>query len=151
MSWNYILESKHIKPLQDITKSLEHVEYKYGAKAPSLDVVFSSLKAIDCSGFVRLVIYRLIGLIIPDGSWAQEQWCIDQGFKKSTPSDAQLHDNRIRIAFKPGQVRHVVLIANGMTYESCSGPGPSSRPWNPDKYHWQRISTVYVLTDPLKP
>jgi hypothetical protein len=96
---------------------------------------------------------------MPLGSWNQEEWCEDQGFKQTDYlQHAKLHDNRLRIAFAHATdkmpTRHVWLIYNGKTYESYGGHGVDSRAWNAkiDKGRSsldQIVSTCFVLTDPL--
>ena len=101
------------------------VVYGYGAKAPSLACDLSRIKAIDCSGYVRLALYRASGgaLTIPDGSQMQRAFFEDaarEGLVREVKyADAAKHmtDSRLFIAFiKPftkgcGSVGHVWLLS----------------------------------------
>lgn len=120
------------------TKMYKRVRYKLGAKAPRIDCDPSEIKRIDCSGFVRYLIYNATGgkLVLPDGSWKQREWCrenklhellyyADVSYAKS--------DNRLFICFiRPRFLRtgHVWLVIRGVTLESHSRAGVNSRPWN---------------------
>src|SRR5205085_264760 len=92
-------------------------------------------KAIDCSGFVRYLMYRATHgeVIMPDGSWIQNDWCRHNHFAKVKYATAADADGWLRIAFLPpkkGHAGHVWLILNGMTLESHGHKGPHSRPWD---------------------
>jgi hypothetical protein len=129
------------------------VVYGYGSKAPSLACDLSRIKAIDCSGYARLALYRASGgaLVIPDGSQMQRAFFEDaarEGLVRGVGySDAAryMNDSRLFIAFiKPftngcGSVGHVWLLSkyddgnNGTaagTLESHGGGGINSRAWN---------------------
>jgi len=103
---------------------------------------------VDCSGEVRWLMYQCAGIKIPDGSVNQHDWVKSRGFKKSDVKSGKLKDGRVRIAFlepamTTSHIGHVVLIWNGMTYESHGGKGPDSRPWT--GLGWQAKCKVYVL------
>jgi len=126
------------------------VKYVFGVK-PALG---ASFKESDCSGFVRWILHKATsGVVkIPQGSWYQNGWCEDLGFKHNVYREgARLRDNRLRIAFirpqrdKPG---HVWLILNGQTMECCSGRGVCRRPWNNGSL-LSGVTSCYVLTDVL--
>jgi cell wall-associated NlpC family hydrolase len=141
------------KLLLDIAKNMEanHCGYKLGAKAPTLGCDSHDIKRIDCSGFVRYIIYRITsGMVkLPDGSWRQHEWCSDQGFKLVRYNEvAFLHDGRLRIAFKnaDGGVGHTWLILNGETIEAYGGQGVGRRPWDTLKLK-KLVDACYVLTD----
>jgi hypothetical protein len=129
------------------------VVYGYGAKAPGLDCDLARIKAIDCSGYARLALYRATAgeLIIPDGSQMQRSFfeVASRGgaVRQVNYADAARHitDSRLFIAFiKPfthgcGPVGHVWLLSkyddgnNGTlagTLESHGGGGINSRAWN---------------------
>lgn len=132
-----------------LTKSLQDagVSYQLGAKANPLSAQAGEFDAIDCSGFVRWLIFHATGQEIPDGSVHQHDWAIQHGCKQSTFADAHSDDDLIRIAFlvpaggKPG---HVVLILNGYTMESHGGAGPDRRAWG--SCSWMSRMAVYVLS-----
>lgn len=120
------------------------VTYLLGAKAPALDCDSALIHQIDCSGFVRWFLARasLGTVILPDGSFAQLQWCLDNKLQRQNyEQDAGRVDNVLRIHFltearaaavgRPGD-RHVWLTLNGVTYESHGGnPGGCiSRSWS---------------------
>ena len=115
-----------------------HISYGFGSKA-ALTATPQSIHEIDCSGFVRYLMYQATSgrLTMPDGSWIQNDWCRHQALKLVPYQDASLHDSIIRIAFLPPTTHHhhhhaghVWLIQNGLTMESHGGVGPSRRAWN---------------------
>ncbi len=130
------------------------VRYGLGAKPPFQKAVPGrDYTKIDCSGFVREALRRasVTPLGFPDGSVRQREWIVSKGFKRSSVEAARLHDDAIRIAFlrpqdSASKVGHVVLVRNGLTYESHGGVGPNSRGWFGTG--WQAHALVYVLTAP---
>lgn len=130
--------------------------YGLGAKAPEHPyfhnpyVSLSPIREIDCSGFVRLAIFRATGgkLLLPDGSQNMRAWCEEQarnlqsGVRSVRYSEAARYvtPKRLFICFiKPnargcGNVGHVWLLVQrkgkAMTLESHGGRGVDSRPWN---------------------
>lgn len=111
-----------------------HIKYGFGSKA-ALTVAPESIKAIDCSGFVRYLLFHASSerIKMPDGSWIQNDWCKKQKFAEVDYEDASCQDNLLRIAFLPpakGHAGHVWLIHGGKTMESHGGVGPSRRSWN---------------------
>jgi len=134
-----------------------HISYGLGSKAPSLSCDPSAIKAIDCSGFVRYIIYKATGgaVHMPDGSWVQHDWCKHQQFMTADyKTEAQQQDNWLRIAFLPKHEKHpghVWLVLNGKTLESHGHKGPDRRPW--DTSALKKVNACYVLatsTPPLK-
>lgn len=127
------------------------VSYGLGSKAPSLDSEpGTGFKRIDCSGFVRWLIWKASGRTVrmPDGSWIQHEWIREHGFKQSTVEAGKLLDGRVRVAIMTphgGGVGHIALIHNGRTMESHGGKGPDRRPWTGNG--WQAKCSVYVLAD----
>ena len=125
--------------------TIHGVKYGLGDKAPRLDCDTSEVKRIDCSGFVRYAIAKATNqkLIIPDGSWIQNDWCRSQGFPKKNYADLHYADHsRLFIAFiragrnGAGRIGHVWFI-NQMdkdwpveTMESYGGHGVGSRRWD---------------------
>jgi hypothetical protein len=128
------------------------VSYGLGAKAPAgffhaaPDVSLANLKHIDCSGYVRLAIYRATGgkLTLPDGSQNQRAWA-EKNLREVPYQDAARYmtGKRLFICFiKPhangcGDVGHVWLLLDGSdndgraeTFESHGGAGIDSRAWN---------------------
>jgi hypothetical protein len=130
-------------------------QYGLGAKVP-LDTDSTDMPglAVDCSGYVRWLIYKATKgtVVMPDGSWIQHEWIRDRGFKKSSVDAANLRDGAVRIAFLSpqdgGGIGHVALILNDSTLESHGGTGPDSRPWTGER--WQARCSVYVLTRPTR-
>lgn len=135
-----------------VGKVQRRVKYRLGAKAPSLDCDSTEINSIDCSGWVRYLIYRATHgkVTMPDGSWTQHEWCKRQGFKKCAYANAGLLDGRLRLAFiNPTNVPgHVWIIHNGQTIESYGGRGPSRRCWNV-RVLTRDVSDCYVLTSKL--
>lgn len=144
------------------------IPYGYGAKAEGsknpntgekynsrsnghLSTDPSTLDHLDCSGFIRYILYRASGgaLVLPDGSQNQRGWCEGQANGGEMHSVARYQDantymtpNRLFIAFiKPhtngcGPIGHVWLLsqlddqAPADTLESYGSHGVGSRPWN---------------------
>ena len=111
-----------------------HVAYGFGAKASSLDADPSKITKIDCSGYVRYLIYQATDKQISmlDGSVRQHEWCRDQKLAKVAYSTCGENDGWLRIAFyqkTKNHVGHVWLILNGQTLESYGHHGPGSKPW----------------------
>jgi hypothetical protein len=137
--------------LQACMHSTPRVTYGLGAKVPFHGAVPGrDFKAVDCSGFVRELIWRATTphKSFPDGSVVQHDWIRDHGFERSTPQAALNQDGVIRIAFlrpqdSPSRIGHIVLVHNARTLESHGGVGPDSRAWT--NTGWQAKSFVYVL------
>ncbi|WP_395735916.1 hypothetical protein [Prosthecobacter sp.] len=110
-------------------------KYGLGSKAHPINAEPSKIKAIDCSGLVRYLVYNASkDHSFPDGSWTQMDYLTKKKFRKvDYKHKASLNDSWLRIAFikksgsHPG---HVWLIHNGKTIESHGGKGPDRRPWN---------------------
>ncbi len=136
-----------------IKATVDKMKYGLGDKI-DLSTPYDKLPgdSIDCSGYVRLAVYKITHgeVKMKDGSANQNDWCRDQGFKKTDYTNAALSDDRIRIAFirPPSSKRHVWMIVNGKTIESCGGHGPTRRDWN-TKVLIENVTDCYVLTDPM--
>ncbi len=127
-----------------------HVGYRLGAKAAHLNArPGEGFKSIDCSGFVRWLVWNASTdhVALLDGSVQQHEQIRLLGFKPSSVADARREDNVVRAAFLSplagGGVGHVALIWQGKTIESCGAAGPSRRPWN--GLGWQGRCKVYAL------
>jgi hypothetical protein len=113
-----------------------HVSYGLGSKAPSLDCDPAAITKIDCSGFVRYLLYQATDnqVVLPDGSWHQREWCQGKKLAKVDYEEAGSSDGWLRIAFispRKGHAGHVWLILEGQTLESHGKTkGPDRRPWN---------------------
>jgi len=114
------------------------VVYRLGAKAPSLTCDTSKITEIDCSGFVRYAVARATNqaVILPDGSQAQKEWASVNLEPTSYPSANGA--TGLYIAFLspvPGDdwPRHVWLVRQSWTRESCSSMGVCARPWSHPK------------------
>lgn len=113
------------------------VKYQLGAKA-GFHIPVEQIERIDCSGFVRYLLFYATGVIIPDGSQNQLAWArrnLRRLDKYSNVEYAEDDPSRIFIGFltpDPGHEwpRHVWLIRGGKTMESFSSRGVSWRPWN---------------------
>ena len=125
-------------------------QYRLGGKAPSLSADSATIagRGIDCSGYVRWIVYRSSEVVMPDGSWIQAAWADTQGFKHSDVPSGALEDGRVRLAYmKPlssGGVGHIALIHNGYTIESSGKRGPGRRAWTGEG--WQSRCRLWVLT-----
>ena len=124
-----------------------HVKYAVGTDKQTgkllgkaaLGATPQSIKALDCSGFVRYLIYQATDgqTTMSDGSHYQRKWCEKQLLTvQEYGKTAYRADSKLRIAFlsadPPSQsYGHVWLIYNGKTLESySSGKGPGRRPWS---------------------
>lgn len=156
-----VISSIDVKKLCTIfSASIGRIKYKLGVK-PLLNAKVQNIEHSDCSGFVRWLLYQAsdgkikIGL----GSWYQQKWCQEQGFKKTDYSQsAPLKDNRLRIAFinqHGSEAGHVWLVFNGWTKECFGGYGVGTRRWNASidggKSSLDKaVSACYVLTEALR-
>jgi hypothetical protein len=99
------------------------VKYRLGAKAPSLNAVPGrDFTHIDCSGFLRWIVWQAGQVALTDGSVQQHYQIRALGFKPSTRDAGRLHDGAVRIAFLPplksfGFVGHVALIYRARTLD----------------------------------
>jgi hypothetical protein len=134
-----------------------HISYGFGSKA-GFHTKPEQIKAIDCSGFVRYVIYQATSghVVMPDGSWIQNDWCKAKHFERVKYATAAGNDGWLRIAFlppKPGHAGHVWLILNGKTMESHGHKGPHRRPWDTKVLKSQakdcyKVAMTYAVYDP---
>ena len=124
--------------LQELVSELTdgHIKYGFGKKA-SFGTEPSAIKEIDCSGFVRYLMYHATDkqVVMPDGSWIQRDWCKKKGFQKVPYSSAANNDGWMRIAFmdpkgKLNGAGHVWFIYGGQTLESYGSKGPGRRSWS---------------------
>lgn len=110
--------------------------YKLGAKAP-LGTPAKDISLIDCSGYIRCILFDAAGLRLPDGSQNQLRWARTNLRKLAKYEDvryAKADPGRVFIAFlspKPGNEwpRHVWLCYMGKTMESASGLGGVGSRW----------------------
>lgn len=115
-----------------LNDELDHVKYGYGDK-PKLTADPSDITEGDCSWYARYMLYNSAGgLIIPDGSWIQRQWCeINLTQVPYSPSP-----DALTIAFMTagvngvGDVGHVWFVKDSRTYECHGGAGVDSRYWD---------------------
>lgn len=129
------------------------VHYGMGSKAHEPFSFPPDFTRIDCSGFVRWLIFHATGgqVLIPDGSYIQADDFQKYGFKKGLYADAANKDNHVRICFhRPGGrggdgIGHVWIVLNGETLESYGGHGPGSRPFN-HQWFLDHVDVVYVLS-----
>lgn len=114
------------------------VGYGLGSKCPGADIGRLPIpySRIDCSGFIRCVIAAATRerVMMPDGSYIQNDWCAERGFKRSVYANAALEDGHWRLCFhRPNsedEIGHVWLVHNGVTTESYGGHGPGHRAWS---------------------
>jgi cell wall-associated NlpC family hydrolase len=125
----------------------DKVPYGFGSKPSNLKLTPAELlidrkapKGIDCSGFVRWLLYRASNgkVKIPDGSWNQRDHFRALADVAHLPASAYAAcgktDGIVRVA---GFVRsakvsvgHIWLVHDGQTIESHGGKGINRRPWN---------------------
>jgi hypothetical protein len=156
------------------------VGYGYGAKAEgffsngkkwnpnstgNLSTSINSIEHLDCSGFIRYVLYRATEteLTIPDGSQIQREWCeqlaaanLLHKVNNYANTNKYITKERLFIAFiKPwtngcGEIGHVWLVGQfnkdifAETMESYGGHGVGSRPWNSHTL-LREVYSVYEL------
>lgn len=141
-----------------LNAELDHVAYGYGDK-PKLTADPTTITAGDCSWYSRYMLYNSAGgLIIPDGSIDQREWC--QINLPEVPYTAS--PGALTIAFMTpgkngtGDIGHVWFVKDGRTYECHGGEGVDSRYWDNDilKTHVYKSfnfplvqATVYKLYD----
>lgn len=123
------------------------IAYGLGSKPSRLSLSPAELVAdrappagIDCSGFVRWILYRASGgkVKIPDGSWNQRDHFRELARRASLPASPYatcgLHDGVLRVAgFTKSErvsVGHIWLVHDGQTAESHGGKGVNRRPWD---------------------
>ena len=85
-----------------------YVSYGFGIKA-DLNAQPEDIKSIDCSGFVRSLLYKATygSLEMPyGGSWIQHDWCKKSLFEAVNYATANRCDGWLRIAFLPPKVGH---------------------------------------------
>lgn len=122
---------------------LQGIKYRLGGKAPSLSAAPAQLESgIDCSGLVRLLMFQAGGVVMPDGSWNQRDWC-EKNLQEVPYSQAvTAKPGELYIAFitpnqnGAGSIGHVWFCtqrdgdAIAETLESYGGHGIGSRPAN---------------------
>lgn len=126
------------------------IKYEFGGKVKTLLQSLPNVKKLDCSGFIRMLVFKTTPdhLEIPDGSWNQREWCKSMGFKETLYEHCLLHDGRVRLCFLPTECNpnHVWACWNGLTVECCSRKGVTQQLWT---VYRKRKPQCWVLTDPL--
>ena len=122
----------------------DNFDYQMGGKCsnlgtfpPTYELNGAPCDGCDCSGFVRSLLYYATegGLLIPDGTWAEDPWFGPQGFKRTSYVNCAVNDNLVRVAIhRPGgrggdPTGHIWLCVHQHTVESYGGNGPGERPW----------------------
>lgn len=136
------------------TLMLRGFKYGFGSKIADLDAPPDKAKShngtlrVDCSGLVRYALWQQ-GIKIPDGSWGEDKWAREHGFKVSTFEDAGNEDDRLRAGYLPpskasDNIGHIFFLLNGKLIESHGSHGPNdSREWGAKS--WHKLCRVYVL------
>ena len=131
------------------------VKYVYGGKIDNRDVNPRStgklstppdtIDGLDCSGYMRYVLYQAANWVIPDGSQNQLEYFQDGDFEQLAAYDdtnADVGRDHLSIGFiKPwvngcGAIGHVWLVYKpgdgkaAETFECHGGVGVDSRMWN---------------------
>jgi hypothetical protein len=108
---------------------------------------------MDCSDWIRRLVYQISELVIPDGSWNQGELFKKQGFKVSTMDACKLKDGALRVVVRKqktkgkGVTRHIWVCYMGMAFHcSSSNKGVAQTRLLPSTGR----ETVYVLTAPVK-
>lgn len=145
--------------VMQLTKNLiaAKVKYGFGYKAKSLDqdshdfwgVKDGKLaRKVDCSGYVRYVMAKN-GILIPDGSWGENDWAVQTGLKECSLADVGNKDGRLRLGYLPpsqasDNIGHIFFVLNGCLIESHGSVGVDvSRKWGSKP--WHGLCRVYVL------
>jgi hypothetical protein len=126
-----------LETLQTLAHAMElrGVRYKLGAKA-RLDTRLQSISSIDCSGYIRWLVYHSTepSLALPDGSWMQRAFLAERlravAYSAAAP---RKNDSTLYVAFvdpATDHTGHVWLVNDGETFECYGGRGPGSRSWN---------------------
>jgi cell wall-associated NlpC family hydrolase len=131
-----------------------HVHY---AQHPRVELSTrpEAVHVIDCSGFVRYVLFRVCDIALAqDGSWHLNEWCKSYLQSEAEYKCASQMDGIIRVGYfahpkgKPKHDGHIWLILNGWTMESHGGHGrhggPHRRRWN-TKVLTHNVEHSYVL------
>lgn len=150
---NIPYETLPIDP-QDIsvlTAKMKGCKYKLGAKA-KLDAQLADIKQIDCSGFARLMIAKMCGVEIPDGTTHQHRYFSEGHFKPTSTDYCKLSDGVLRVCVMTPAMNgqpwgHICFVLNGKTYESYGGHGVGSRPFT-GSTKFQRIADKFVIAYP---
>lgn len=128
------------------------VSYGFGSKVKFKELNFqpSSIRAIDCSGLVGLLVYygcnkHNLTPVFPDGSYNERDWLLARSkevgsviHRISKYSDIANDPSKLYICtldpiYKNGKLvkaGHVWMVNDGFTMESHGGTGPAERPWN---------------------
>ena len=150
------LDAQKVVDLSD-SMVAEHLPYKLGGKIDPLslqafEVHEHGIAGVDCSGFVRWLLYHALGqppvFGLPDGSVQQHEWVQAQGFTPCDAKDGHLLDDVTRIAFLPPEattegIGHVLITLNGVTHESYGHHGPGSREWGSEAFMGHMV--LFVL------
>jgi hypothetical protein len=154
------------KRLLDLHAKLDHATYSVGKDSKtgklkgkaSNSADPSKISALDCSGYVKYLLYNVSEgkISISGGSYYQYKWCKDSGFKKvEYAKAAKKADNILRLGYfkkkKGGKYGHVWLVLNGQTLESHGKRGVNRRPWNTkvlmnNVTHFYEIATTTTLS-----
>jgi hypothetical protein len=109
------------------------VRYRFGAKFDSIEDEHPIGRSVDCSGYIRWLVYHGSNkaLKLPDGSYVQHTFIQQQGFPIREYRAALLNETgAVYICFLRPAGRlagHVWLLRNGRTMESHYGKGINSR------------------------
>lgn len=138
-----------LKKLEQLHAQCERrgIGYGLGAKVAHLSDTPDKFQRVDCSGYVRWILFQATdgALVLPDGSQNQREWA-EANLHEVRYADAAAYmtGKRLFICFiRPshngcGEVGHVWLLRDGdegigvhaETVESHGGHGPNSRAWN---------------------
>jgi hypothetical protein len=141
------------------------VQYKMGGKVDwgiwrikgGLEGDSNLIRRIDCSGWSRYGAAKASGqrLVLPDGSWAQNQWCEAEGLQRveyktvSRPQSERLYIAFIPIENSADGSLHVWFVlcgpgGPGTTLESHGRAGIHSRAWDTPVL-LREVGACYVL------
>ena len=139
----------NLKKLLAVHSEMDHrgVKYGLGDKVIPLTKTPAQIRKVDCSGYVRYLLFQSTdnNYRVIDGSQNQRAWAEAGGdglikkkveYKNLFLPEVMADEDRLFIAFiKPhtngaGAIGHVWLIHAGETIESHGGVGVNSRPVN---------------------
>lgn len=131
-------------------------DYVFGGKVESIRQYPPILpeNGIDCSGFMRYLLFRSAGIDICDGTYTQNIWLSKYGLKLTSADNNALLDNHFRLNVhlpdSLDETGHIWLCQNARTTECYGGHGVGHRDYNATLSSGHSLndlaSRTYVIT-----